>query len=122
MLAMEVLEVTNRVKKTSVGLGTLLEMAFHDNKGRLSFTDPVDTAADTVAQPAFIIYVRCIHGHHANLAETFSPEEIAVGWLIPYSSAELEQMDRLFIPFDKAPPRLYRRTMHDLRSAFLLVL
>ena len=34
VLALEVLQVTNRIKRVSLGLGTLLEMACHDNKGQ----------------------------------------------------------------------------------------
>ena len=63
VLAMEVLEVINRIKRTNLGLGTLLEMCYHDNKGRLSFKGPIDVAAAAIGQPAFVTYIRCVHGH-----------------------------------------------------------
>ena len=56
VLAMEELEVTNRIKRCNNGLGTMLEMAYHDNKGRLSFNGPVDDAADTTNSPASFYY------------------------------------------------------------------
>ena len=119
VLALEVLQVTNRIKRVNLGLGTLLEMACHDNKGRLSFKGPMDHTADTIGQPAFPVYIRCVHGHHENLARTFAAEEIAVGWLSPYTSEDLDRFDnalreeRPIIPIEKAPPRLYHRTTHD---------
>ena len=125
VLALEVLQVTNRIKRVSLGLGTLLEMACHDNKGRLSFKGPMDHTADTIGQPAFPVYIRCVHGHHENLAKTFAAEEIAVGWLSPYTSDDLDRFDdalreeRPIIPIDKAPPRLYHRTTHDAAFSIL---
>ncbi|CAE7840682.1 unnamed protein product [Symbiodinium sp. KB8] len=125
VLAMEVLEVVNRVKRVGLGLGTLLEVMYHDNKGRFSFRGPIDSNADTIGQPAFPVYVRCVHGHHENLASTFSVEEIAVGWLSPYTIEELDSFDdalreeRPIIPIDKAPPRLYHRTTHDAAFSIL---
>ncbi|CAE7911719.1 unnamed protein product, partial [Symbiodinium sp. KB8] len=125
VLALEVLQVTNRIKRVSLGLGTLLEMACHDNKGRLSFKGPMDHTADTIGQPAFPVFIRCVHGHHENLARTFAAEEIAVGWLSPYTSEDLDRFDnalreeRPIIPIDKAPPRLYHRTTHDAAFSIL---
>ena len=125
VLAMEVLEVVNRVKRVGLGLGTLLEVMYHDNKGRFSYRGPMDNNADTIGQPAFPVYVRCVHGHHENLASTFNVEEIAVGWLSPYSTKELDAFDdalreeRPIIPLDKAPTRLYHRTTHDAAFSIL---
>ena len=125
VLALEVLQVTNRIKRVNLGLGTLLEMACHDNKGRLSFKGPMDHTADTIGQPAFPVYIRCVHGHHENLARTFAAEEIAVGWLSPYTSEDLDRFDnalreeRPIIPIEKAPPRLYHRTTHDAAFSIL---
>ena len=125
VLALEVLQVTNRIKRVNLGLGTLLEMACHDNKGRLSFKGPMDHTADTIGQPAFPVYIRCVHGHHENLARTFAAEEIAVGWLSPYTSEGLDRFDnalreeRPIIPIEKAPPRLYHRTTHDAAFSIL---
>ena len=125
VLALEVLQVTNRIKRVNLGLGTLLDMACHDNKGRLSFKGPMDHTADTIGQPAFPVYIRCVHGHHENLARTFAAEEIAVGWLSPYTSEDLDRFDnalreeRPIIPIEKAPPRLYHRTTHDAAFSIL---
>ena len=125
VLALEVLQVTNRIKRVNLGLGTLLEMACHDNKGRLSFKGPMDHTADTIGQPAFPVYIRCVHGHHESLARTFAAEEIAVGWLSPYTSEDLDRFDnalreeRPIIPIEKAPPRLYNRTTHDAAFSIL---
>ena len=41
VLAMEVLEVVNRIKRVGLGLGTLLEVMYHDNKGRFSYRGPM---------------------------------------------------------------------------------
>ena len=85
----------------------------------------MDHNADTIGQPAFPVYVRCVHGHHENLASTFNVEEIAVGWLSPYTAAELDAFDdalreeRPIIPIDKAPTRLYHRTTHDAAFSIL---
>ena len=125
MLALEVLQLTNRIKRVSLGLGTLLEMICHDNKGRLSFKGPMDHTADTIGQPAFPVYIRCVQGHHENLARTFAVEEIAVGWLSPYTTEDLDRFDnalreeRPIIPIEKAPPRLYHRTTHDAAFSIL---
>ena len=103
---MEVLEVVNRMKRTNLGLGTLLEMCYHDNKGRLSFKGPIDVAADAIGQPAFITYIRCVHGHHSTLADTFDPEEIAVGWLspsTPQSSPQRSLQPEALNPKTEAP-------------------
>ncbi|CAE7666482.1 unnamed protein product [Symbiodinium sp. KB8] len=108
VLAMEVLEVVNRVKRVGLGLGTLLEVMYHDNKGRFSYRGPINNDADTIGQPAFPVYVRCVHGHHENLASQFNVEEIAVGWLSPYTTEELDSFDdalreeRPIIPIDKS--------------------
>ena len=69
------------MKRVTLGLGALLEMCLRDNKGRLSFKGPVDTAVDATGQ------------RRENLARTFDAEEIAVGWLSPYTSAELDEFD-----------------------------
>ncbi|CAE7438162.1 unnamed protein product, partial [Symbiodinium sp. CCMP2456] len=120
-----VLEVVNRVKEVDFGVGTFLELMCHDNKGRLSFRGPIDQAADTISQPAFSVYVRCVHGHHENLARTFGDEDIAVGWLSASTEAELIERDeavredRPIIPLDKAPCRLYHRTTRDAAFSIL---
>ena len=125
VLALEVLQLTNRIKRVSLGLGTLLEMICHDNKGRLSFKGPMDHTADTIGQPAFPVYIRCVQGHHENLARTFAVEEIAVGWLSPYTTEDLDRFDnalreeRPIIPIEKAPSRLYHRTTHDAAFSIL---
>ena len=70
---MEVLEGVDRISRTkeeNIGFRVLLEIA-HDKKSRLAFKGPMDHAVDRIVSTSFPIYVKCTHGHHKNLADTF---------------------------------------------------
>ncbi|OLP77849.1 hypothetical protein AK812_SmicGene42044 [Symbiodinium microadriaticum] len=80
---MEVLEVINRIKRTNLGLGTLLEMCYHDNKGRLSFKGPIDVAAAAIGQ------IEVISGE---VSEAYS-QKFPLQDTLEREKRELEQME-----------------------------
>ena len=116
------------------GMGALIHLAKHNNKGRLQFHGPGpehDKRAAVVCLPCYPLEVAAVQGHSQNIQDLsgMEPEEldaqIAVSWLCLKNNEELEKMEDAslrgvpFLAWEDCPRHLYHRTTKDAAISIL---
>ena len=116
------------------GVGALIRLAKHDNKGRLQFRGPGpedDKRAAIVCLPCYPLEVAAVQGHPQNIQDLsgMEPEEldaqIAVSWLCLKTNEELGEMEDASLrgvpslAWEDCPRHLHHRTTKDAAISIL---
>ena len=111
--------------KMCLGARGLLHIAQTDGKQRFQFRGRYNRPrCEYIGQAYYALWVSAGHGHHQSLAERLAGSSIATEWLRHYKRQELTGKYATFegrpvVGIDKAPPRLYHRTLRDAAFSIL---